>query len=54
MQTLIVYFDESKSSCHRITPHNQGASFDAKSRFDGNWKRLAEQLVRNYHSFEVI
>ena len=55
MQTLIIYFDESKKSFHKITPFRQGGEYDSQSRFDGRWNKLVEHLTGgNYYKFEII
>jgi len=55
MQTLIIYLDKTKKNFRIITPFAQGAEFDSKTRFDGNWKKLADHLEGdNYSNFEII
>ena len=49
MSTLIIFLDPSKKVFHKITPHNQGAYFSSKERFDGRWDELAEHLEPTHH-----
>jgi len=50
---IIVYFNAEKTSSQICRPKMEG---DSKSKFDGNWKRLADSIAGNngYHSFDII
>jgi hypothetical protein len=58
MKTLILtYLDENKKTIgsHHITPHAQGAEYDSKKRFDGNWHHLAQSIAcgRSY-TYKIV
>lgn len=56
--TLVIYLDDTKKRYRKITPAFQGAEYNSKERFDGNWVGLVthfygERRHKKYHSFEV-
>lgn len=58
--TIIIYFTEDKRNYQII--HPQTDHKDSKHNFDGNVRKLVEQIThsdydegfKNYHSFEII
>lgn len=55
MKTLVIYLDKEKKCYHKITPFAQGAEFDSKKRFDGNFHKLAEHFYgSNYYKTEIF